>query len=238
MRSDRRHELETNDLADTAAVLAERVRPYLGTIAVAVAALAVGGGVWSLVESRRVATRQESWEAVLAALSSGQPTMLDTAVARYPGTPAAQWGRLVTAEELLDQGSQALYVDRALADQRLRAAESIYVALLASGPLDFVAERATFGLAKARENLGSLDEARRGYEAVVREHPGSAVKRFAAERVAALGRESTRQWYDWFIQQKPVPPRADGAATESTAPTAGPEAERPADAGTGTDASG
>ena len=237
MQSDRRHELETNVLADTVARFAERLRPHLFTMGLAAAALAVGLGAWSLVDSRRMAAREESWDACIAALGNGQAAAIDAVAVRYPGTPAAQWARLVLADGMLDQGSQTLFTDRGLAEQRLQAAVATYAALLAESPLDFVAERATFGLAKARESLGSLDEAVRGYEALVQSYPGSAVRPFAEARIAALGRQSTRQWYDWFSQQKPVPPaKADGAA--AITPDAGSGAEQPAAAGTGTDAPG
>lgn len=238
MQSGRRHELETNALADAVARVTDRIRPHLGTIGIAAAALVVALASWSLVDARRTAAREESWDACIGALSNGQATAIDAVAARYPGTPAAQWARLVLADGMLDQGSQALFTDRAVAEQRLQAAAATYTGLLAENPIGFVAERASFGLAKARESLGSLDEAVRGYEALVREHPGSAVRPFAEERIAALGRQSTRQWYDWFAQQKPAPPaKADGAA--ATTPDAGSDgAERPAAAGTGTDAPG
>jgi hypothetical protein len=235
MQPDRRHDLETNALADSVATFVERIRPHLRTLGLAAAAAAVGFVAWTVVESRRAAAREESWDACLAAIGSGQAAALDGVATRYPGTPAAQWARLVLADGLLDQGSQLLYSDRAQAEQQLQSAVATYAALLASSPLDFVAERATFGLAKARENLGSLAEARRGYEAVVAEHPGSAVRRFAEGRIAALDRESTRQWYDWFAQQKPVPPaNADGATQPATTPAPGePAAGAPAASGTG-----
>lgn len=243
MQSDRRHELETNDLADTASALAERFRPYLGTIGLAAAAALIGMLAWTLVDARRVAAREESWDACIAAMTTGQADALDAVAARYEGTPAARWARLVTADGLLDQGSQLLYADRAQAEQRLLAAVSAYSRVLASAPTGLVAERATFGLAKARENLGSLEEARRGYETVVREYPASAVRRFAEARIAALDREATRQWYDWFSQQKPAAAKSDGAPPEPAAPAGGatepatePAADAPAPTGSGTDA--
>lgn len=244
MQSDRRHELETNDLADWATAIVERLRPHLRTVALAAAAAVIGLAAWTLVDSRRRAASEESWNAFLAAMASGQAAALDGVATRYPGTPAAQWARLVVADGLLDQGSSLLYSDRPQAEQRLQAAVAAFSTLLASRPLDFVAERATFGLAKARENLGGIAEARRGYEAVVAEYPDSAVRRFAEQRIAALDREPTRQWYDWFSQQKPAPqPTADGATPAPTSPAAGPAtsgADEPAvspnadaDAGTG-----
>ncbi len=240
MQSDRRHELETNDLADSATALVARFQPYLLPVGLAAAALLIGMLVWTLVDSRRVAEREEGWDACLAAMGTGQVSALEAVAARYQGTPVAQWSRLVTADGLLDQGARLVSSDRAQAEQRLQAAAATYAGLIAGTPLEFVAERATFGLARARENLGSLEEARSGYEAVVREYPASAVRPLAEARIAALGRESTRQWYDWFFQQKPAPTQAeaeaDAASREPTAPAGAPESAVPAAAGTGTDA--
>lgn len=244
MQPDRRHELETNALAGTASAFIERIRPHLGTIGLGCAALLLGFSAWTLVESRRVAAREESWEACIAAMNSGQAAALAEAVARHRGTPAARWAALVLADGAMSEGSNLLFSDRGRAEERLRGAANAYAELLASAPPGLVVERATLGLAKARENLGSLDEARRGYETIVREYPGSAARRFAEARVAALGRDSTRQWYEWFAQQEPpVPPAAEGAASSPANPaaesgTTTPAAEPPAGAESGTDPAG
>lgn len=249
MQTDRRHELETNDLADSAAALAERVSPHLRTIGLAAVALVLGFAAWSLVGARREAAREESWTAFMAAAEDPRPEALDLMADYHQGTPAARWARVVMADRLLGRGSQALFVDREQARQLLEGAADRYKSVLDASPPPAVAERATLGLAKARENLGSLDEARKGYEALVTSYPASPLKPFAEERFAALGRESTKQWYDWFVQQKPTPPpTADGAAATSESPSgaaavepAAPGSEparagEPAAAGTGTDA--
>jgi tetratricopeptide (TPR) repeat protein len=124
-------------------------------------------------------------------------------------------------------------IDRERARQRLDSAVGIYSGLLAERPRGLIAERGVFGLAKARESLGQLEEARRGYEAVVSEYPESAVRGIAENRIAALSRESTRQWYDWFDGWKPAPAKP----AEPASPAADKPAE-PAAAGAGTDAGG
>ncbi|MFM7108505.1 MAG: tetratricopeptide repeat protein [Planctomycetaceae bacterium] len=242
MQPTRRHELETNGLADSMAALVERVRPHLNAIGLVAALAVIALAGWSLVQSRRSAAREESWDACSAAFSPWQPNVLQDVTERYAGTPAAQWALLILADADLDTGSRTLVADRQQAEQRLRAAEARYSAVLASAPLEVVGARATFGLAKARESLGTFDEARRGYEAIVREHPSSPMRPLAEERIAALGRESTRQWYDWLASQKPAAPAnaADGAVPtrESPAPGPGADGPPPAPAGTGTGAAG
>jgi len=223
MDADRRHDLEENDLAESTVAIVDRLRPHLRTIALAVGAVAVALGAWTVVSSQQAASRAESWDACMAALSEGNSERLTDVIRRYPGSAAAQWSQLMMADAAIGEGTQLLFADRDRARQRLDSAVGIYSGLLAERPRGLIAERAVFGLAKARESLGQLEEARRGYEAVVADYPESAVRGIAENRITALSRESTRQWYDWFDGWKPAPPKP---------------AEPPAPAGAGTDAGG
>jgi hypothetical protein len=137
----------------------------------------------------------------------------------------------VLADSALAQGCDLLFTDRARGLERLQDAVGRYRQLLAARPTGMLAERTVFGLAKANEALGNLDEARQGYEAVIADHPGSAAASLAASRVGAVSREATRQWYDWFAAQKPAPP----AAPAGQSPAATPDA-KPADAAPAADA--
>jgi len=218
MDGDRRHELEENDLAESTVAIVDRVRPHLRTIALAVGAVVAGLGAWTVVSSQQAASRGQSWDACMVALSEGNPERLTDVIRRYPGSPAAQWSQLMMADAAIGEGTQLLFIDRERARQRLDSAVGIYSGLLSERPRGLIAERAVFGMAKARESLGQLEEARRGYEAVVAEYPESAVRGIAENRIAALSRESTREWYDWFDGWKPVPAKP----AEPPAAAAGP----------------
>lgn len=208
MDGERRHELEDNDLAESTVALVDRIRPHLRTIALALGGAMAALAAWTVVSSQQAATRSQSWDACMTALSEGNPERLTDVIRRYPGSPAAQWSQLMMADGAIAEGTQLLFADRERARQRLDSAVGIYTGLLAERPLSLIAERAVFGLAKARESLGQLEEARRGYETIVAEYPESAVRGIAENRIAALSRESTRQWYDWFDGWKPAPPAA------------------------------
>jgi len=224
------HELDadSNDLAAKALDLIDRARPHATTIlAVAAAGLLAALG-WILISSQVAAGRAQSWNALLAAFASNDRMALQeslgSVIRRYPATAAAQWAEIVLADLAVSDGTDLLFSDRDRATQRLQAAADAYAAVLAARPTGMVAERATFGLAKARESLGQLEEARRGYEAVVREQASAGLKRLAAGRAEALGRESTRQWYDWFAAQKVAPPQPPAAAgTPADGPAASPD---------------
>jgi predicted negative regulator of RcsB-dependent stress response len=227
MQSDRRHELEENDLAETTVALLERLRPHLTTAAVAAAVALAGIAAWTLVKSQRAAADAASWDAAVAAFTERNPARLDEVVRKYPGSAAARWSQLILAESAVEEGSQLLFADRAKARERLENAAAIYAAVLAERPSAMIAERATFGLAKARENLGQIEEALQGYRAVVAEHPAGALREVAEQRAQALARPSTREWYAWFAEQKPAAPPAAGPAGASGAP---PQAAAPTDA--------
>ena len=211
-------DLEGNALAENVAGLVERLRPHARVVLLAAAGALVVMAAWVGVSAQSAATKSQSWDAFLAGLSGGDPQQFDDVVRRYPGTPAAEWSRLVMADMALINGVELLFANKDEAPPRLQAAADLYAAILAGQPRGMLAERATFGLAKARESLGQLEDARRGYAAVAEEFPDGALAGLAREHAAALGREATRRWYDWFAAQKVAPPAAETKADTGEKP--------------------
>lgn len=225
--------LGDNDLAEATLAVVDRVRPYLGTILAGLAAGLAALIAFAMVSSQAEAARKQSWDACLAAISAGDADGFTEVARRYPGTDAARWAELLMADAATVEGAQLLFVDRPRAEGRLQAAIDMYAALLAARPQGLIGERAAFGLAKARESLGQLAEARRGYEAVAAESRSATLARVAADRAADLGRESTRQWYDWFGAQKIAPPAPapSGPATTTTPDAPGASSASDAESG-------
>jgi hypothetical protein len=201
-----KEELGDNDLAEATIAVVDRVRPYFSTILAGLAAALAAFVVFGVVQSQAEATRTQSWDACMAAISTGDTEAFNEVIRRYPGTTAARWAELLMADGAAFEGTQLLFIDRQRAEGRLQAAIEAYSSLMAGRPQGLLGERVVFGLAKARESLGQLAEARRGYEAVAAEFPADALAQVASARAAELGRESTRQWYDWFGAQKIAPP--------------------------------
>ena len=228
MESDRRHELEENDLAGSTLQLVDRIRPHLRTIVTAIGLLFVGLAAWTLIASQQSAAKARSWETCIAALSSGDAAGLEAVVRQHADTPAAGWAQLVLADSALARGCDLVFNDRTRGLELLEDAVGRYRQLLAARPTGMLAERTVFGLAKANEALGNLDEARKGYEVVLADHPGSAAASLAASRVAAVSRGATRQWYDWFAAQKPAPPAAPAEGGKAAPPDAPPADAAPA----------
>ena len=215
MKSERRHELRENELADSVEQLSERLRPYVTPIlSVAIGALVLVL-VGLFVSSRWEASRSESWDTCLSALVTGDQEGFREVILRYPGTPAAQWAELILADRNLSEATDLLFAktDPAndVARERLETAAAAYADVLSQRPTGMVAERATMGLAKARESLGDLEQARRGYEAVANEFPSSPMANLATEHAEDLAQEKTKEFYNWFAEQ-----RLTNAAPEET----------------------
>ncbi|MFM7137661.1 MAG: tetratricopeptide repeat protein [Planctomycetota bacterium] len=215
-------DLEDNDLASGTIAIVDRIRPHLGTILLGVLVLFAALAAWTLIQSQTTARLAAGWDDCLAALAEGDPGRLETVAAQYGGTPAAQWAEIVLADTALADGNRLLITDRAQGVRRLEEAAGRYTAVNAQRPGLLAAERATFGLARARESLGELAEAKRGYEALVAEYPESPFRPLAAERIAALGRESTGRWYKWFESRPVASPAPDAQQTKPTNESAEP----------------
>ncbi|HBU38483.1 MAG TPA: hypothetical protein DEB70_11860 [Planctomycetaceae bacterium] len=233
MKSERRHELRENDLADSVEQLSERLRPYVTpilSVAIGVLVLVLVG---LFVSSRWEATRSESWDTCLSALVTGDQEGFREVIIRYPGTPAAQWSELILADRNLSEATDLLFTklnpENDVARERLETAAAAYVDVLSQRPTGMVAERATMGLAKARESLGDLDQARRGYEAVADEFPASPMANLAAEHAEDLAQDKTREFYNWFAKQRlaNAAPEETSASKEDTSSDAGQQQVEP-----------
>lgn len=210
-------DIEQNDLANATLSLVERLRPHLRTLLAAVAVAFVALAAWTLVSSRRDAERSAAWDACLAAVSARDAARLGEVAGRYPGSSAATWSQILLADNTLAEGNRLVFTDKAQGRTRLQAAADLYAGVMAQRPKGLAAERAVYGLAKAREALGELDVAKRGYEALVAEYPASPLASLAASRVAALGRPAAAGWYDWFQSIDVTPPSQPEPAASGAA---------------------
>lgn len=209
-------ELHDNDLAVTTQAAIDRVRPYLSTILMVLALVFAALAAWTLVRSQQAAARTAAWDAFINAFAEGDTGGLDTVITGFGGSPAAQWAAIVQGDVALADGNRLLLTDPAQGRRRLEEAADRYAAVNAERPVPLAAQRATFGLARARESLGELAEARRGYEALVAEYPESPYRSVADERIAALSRESTQAWYKWYESRPGSGAEAQQPAAESS----------------------
>lgn len=215
-------EIEDNELAQATMSIVDRIRPHLTTIVAAVGIAFAGMAAWTLISSQKSAEKSLAWDECLTAVASRDASRLGAVATRFPGSAAAVWSQILLADNALAEGGRILLIDKTRGRERLQAAVDTYAAVLAQRPTAMAAERATFGLARAREALGDLDAARRGYEALVAEYPAGPFRSLAESHAASLARPATVAWYDWFDKDaKPAPPATDAPVASGTSAPAG-----------------
>jgi tetratricopeptide (TPR) repeat protein len=214
MKAERRHELQHNEVADWLAATIERVKPYSR----AIVAVAVAGTVllitYVVLSGRSEKKQSVAWSDYYQALQADAKdvtTDLESVVREHDGVPAGLWAEVALADVKLGEGIDSLFRDKQAAQTKLRSAVQHYEAVLEDAEDPLLAARARFGLARAFESLGRLDEARKVYDEVVKTFGTNAYVSLAKERLADLERSSTQDFYAWFAKQEPVsvPPPSD-----------------------------
>ena len=218
MKTERRHELQTNELADWLGHSYQSAKPFSKTIlAVVVAVVVIAGTAWFLLTWSN-AKRGEAWQEYQVAFSSDDPdSHLRTLLEEHPNTPAGQAAKIYFADSALESGINLQFTDRAEAQEKLEEALADYEEVAENAREPVLEERATLGAAKANEALMRLDGARALYEKVVQDFPNSLSAQMATDRLEDLNRKSTQEFYSWFAQFEPPTP-ATGPGTPGVKP--------------------
>jgi len=219
MKGTRRHELEQNLLADWIGKHLEKVKPYtnslLGAILLTVI-IVVGYNWWS---GQTSATNSEAWQMLYSAMASETPTTsLENIVEEYSESEVSNWAAVMAGDRYLAIGCGQRFTSLANANQELERAIANYGFVLENSKLSILKERATFGLARARETLGKLQKAREEYETVVTGWPNGIYSGMAKQRIEDLKQPATKEFYDKFAKFDPKPQFADEPGTPGQRP--------------------
>ena len=205
MKTERRQELQKNDLADWLASQTGNIEP-LAKILIGVLLLLMAIYFISTTMSRRgKESAARSWDQFRYAASEQDIDGLREIADLYPGTEAAGWGSQTAGDISLATGSMAMYGNREKASERLKDAKDDFeIALKISETVDtpLLKQRALLGLAQANEALNEFDAAGECYEQVISDWPDAAIANDARARLAFLRDPSTQQFYDWFMKQE------------------------------------
>ena len=224
MKGQRRHELERNELADWLAKTFAAIKPYQNAILGVVLLVVVATVGYSWWARQSAGGRTAGWDAFHEAfgrLSQGEASAADfeSIVDQHPDTDVALWAGVLAGDLHLAVGCNMLFVNKGIANQELRDAEDSYLKVLnAKRSNSEFRQRATFGLARARESQGNLQKAVEHYEEVRREWPDGAYAKAAAARLEDLKRPETRLLYDRFANFNPKPAPLLGPDVPGTGP--------------------
>jgi len=207
MKSERRHELEKNELAAWLNTAIEKIRPYStailgGVLMVAIVVLAVRW--WGVISQQKSG---DAWGSYFNAFYSGEPapSEYDKIAEQYPATTVGQVAQLTAADVRTAMACDQLFTQKSLGQQELRRAVDDYLKVLQHASNDMIQQRATFGLARSKEALGDVDDALANYEKVVKTWPEGVYTGWAKQRIDDLKRRSSREFYDKFAKAERKP---------------------------------
>jgi hypothetical protein len=211
MKSERRHELQTNALADWAGHQIEAVKPHLNLIlTVLLGAIAVILA-WAYFARWNASQSTAAWSDFYRAADDSEPAALLEMAKQHAGAPASVWALLLAADSQLAQGAEQAFSDRKTAETNLKQAVQTYEVVLKELREPTLRRRALFGLAEAHEVLYSvandkkdLEAARKNYEEIARQWPNTAVGRAAQQKASVLASAATQDFLAWFSQQEPI----------------------------------
>jgi predicted negative regulator of RcsB-dependent stress response len=207
MKSEERHKLQQNELADYLAKTVEKIKPYQNAI--------LGGIILVLVlilllqwwNGRVAAENEEASAAFYVALeksaNTGDATDLDDLVIKYPGTPIAGIAALTAADITLKNGCDLLFTKKTKGLKEIKQAAEAYKALLQTLRHPFLIAQAQYGLARAKECLNELSEAKELYKSIAKEQPNGPFGFLAANRLADLDRPETQEMLGKFASWTP-----------------------------------
>jgi hypothetical protein len=208
MKTERRHELQTNELADWLGRGVKLMENNARTVVGVAVALAIILAAYFYLSSSTSGRNSEGWRAYFQARQENDVTKLNVLTQDYAGTSVGAWAQLALADDNLIAGTNDLFIDRATANDRLRAAAQDYERVVASKPAareSLLKQRAMWGLARTYESLNELDKARELYSQLAKKDSWKPplYAEESAHRLADLEQQPTKQFYDWFAQYQP-----------------------------------
>ena len=226
MKTERRHELQTNVLADHLGKWIVTMKPYATMIIIALIAVVVMVATWQITGWVSGSGRGAAWDEFEAARqklvaaddassrssatidNSDDPAMkeaidaIDRVIEKHEGQPVEYWGELLLGNHFQNVGTKLLFHDREKAvDQLKRAADYFRKATESEQP--DLKQRAYFGLGQALECQGEIDRAIQAYAALEKEAPNGPLTSTARTYADRLEKPETREFYANYFKQNP-----------------------------------
>ena len=223
MKSQRRHELEKNELAAWITGAYKRFKPYEKILTVTLAFAAVVLLIYTVSARYSSARSAEGWNEFDEAFSLGAGgANFEGIIQSYPDTDLGHWAAVIAADAYLGSGCNQLFVNKADAFRDLKLAVEHYMRVLEKSQHRLIRERATWGLARAHEAMArdrkDLDRAAEEYEKVFTNWPEGAYAEAARRRHEDLNRENTAEMYLRFAKYEPKPAFLDEPGTPGERP--------------------
>ena len=199
-KTERRHELQQNELAAYLEKVNKQIEPYSKPIlGVVLVVMAVGIG-WSFYSSEQEADSSFATLELIKATSAQMidPEDLDTVNSEFPETSAGKLAKLYQGLALVNEGNDLIYEDTESATETLKEGIEVLTSVAEGNNDPLIKSRAYLGIALAQTTLGDTEAAVAAYEKVKKADESEAMVEYAANRIATLTSTATKEFSDWF----------------------------------------
>jgi len=210
-KTERRHELQQNDLAAYLEQANKRIEPYSKQILVGILLLLAGGVAYSFYNSERNAAASL---ATMELIQNTNVSDVDTEALseiniKFVETSAGKLAKLYEGMAFVSKGNRDIYTDRTQAEESLN--EGILVLTDAAGSTNdtLIKSRAYLGVALANTILGNNAAAKEAYEQVIKANESQAMVDNANSRIESLDSPSGEKFATWFKDAKFTQPGSD-----------------------------
>jgi len=197
MKNERRHDLETNELAAGLTQWIKKFKPYTGQMITGLILLIgvyIGLAIWDSYGAQR---ERDAWDAFALASDTNDRELKGlqrvAGDEKHAGTKMQEWAYVGWADRQVLLAQQTYLIDRESANDRLRNALGIYEGMASDASDPQVRNRARFGLARVYELQNKLEEARQQYLLV-----RGDLEPQAGERAKQLESEEVREACNWL----------------------------------------
>jgi predicted negative regulator of RcsB-dependent stress response len=205
MKSQHRHELETNWLAKRLNVVIEQSRPYASTVAGIAVAVVLAILAWTYFAGSSSVRHSEAWNSFNEAVLERQPDVerLRVLAEEHPGTTMQQLSDVTWADSQVWLAARNYLYDRTGSMEALEKATSRYQSVLGTSKDERLLNRAQLGMARIYEIRGELDKAREEYLKVK-----GGNETYAKAQAERLATPESKETYAWLAKAQPVRPRS------------------------------
>ena len=224
MKSERRHDLEKNELADKIGSGIQSAQSILPLVVGIIAVLALGGLGWGLYSNSLKQKAATAWTEYYFQLSGGDAESFETVAEDFPESSAGRWAWQTAGNNYLARGLEAIYRDRAEGVDFLNKAIAAFEKV-SDGADPELQNKANFALGQAYESLGKLETAAEYYEKVTNSTAFPALVDQARGRLAFVTSDRGKSFYTWFDKLDPKPDAPIQLPADLSLPPGSPDLE-------------
>ena len=199
MKTERRHDLETNELAVKLNDGIDYIKPHMNKVLIGLAVVVGLMAINSIIRSESVVKQERAWDEFAKAKSATDQerlAMQQLAFSEdYVGTKMQEWAQLSYADHQVLIASQYYFRDREGSLERLKSVKGLYEGLSQNASDRETQDRAHYGLARVYELQNKPDLARSEYALVQ-----GTMQPLASERAEKLMDDSVKADVEWLAK--------------------------------------